>query len=330
VSRDPGVDTIGLVIPAAAGEERLSCAPMARVALLSLVVVVACRAKNTAPAPVPAPAPAARVAARAEWPATLTDDLSEISIARRRGDEPLRAAQLSKRGTTWVMTEPFTGAADPDAMASLLFALRIPAGRPAAGPSPADAGRVAFDLKLTAADGGQREVRTFQVPLGSPVIAEVEGVGTFVVSAAELANAIPDPSDFAPAGLWTDAPRPLTRLMVRGPKSYELTLDGGAWLAREPTRPEVELEDVPGIIVGREATGHYRAPLQALGLAPPRAVATLCAGSQCREFRFGTAEYEGRTGWFAAAPGADPIAIHPPDWDLIVNGPFPKAKPKKR
>ncbi|MGA9524124.1 MAG: hypothetical protein WBV82_21870 [Myxococcaceae bacterium] len=43
---------------------------------------------------------------------------------------------------------------------------------------------------------------------------------------------------------------------------------------------------------------------------------------ECREFRFSRIKVDGVEHLYAVGPDADPIEMHAPDWNLLVNGPF--------
>lgn len=291
-----------------------------------LVLVLGCR-QGAAPPVVAVQVPDAQVRPSApRWPAGLTDELTSLVVARTRGEEPRRETRLAlEPDAGWRALSPHRGEADLDALKTLAVTLKEPLVRSAGAPLPADA-REAFRLELGHADGGATTLRTFQVPLGEPVPVELSGVGTFTLDPAVFATGLPDPTDYLSTGLWVSAPKPLTRLTVKGRRSYQLDFDGKAWRSTPKASPAIELEDVVGVFLGREATEHPSAPPSALGLDTPAAVATLCAGVTCREFHFGTATVNGVEGFYAGGPDADPIAIHPNDWALVVDGPFPRKR----
>src|SRR5207302_1408886 len=107
---------------------------------------------------------------------------------------------------------------------------------------------------------------------------------------------------------------------------FEVEGHGEDWHLVAPKKPTVfDLDDFPGVIIGRQAISHSdeKNPA-ALGLDPPLAVATLCAGDppECRDFRFGKVEAKGVTHYYAQAPDSDPVELRDNDWKLIVDGPF--------
>ncbi|MBX7098418.1 MAG: hypothetical protein K1X89_11945 [Myxococcaceae bacterium] len=293
---------------------------------LWLVASLGCRQGAAPVAAVPQVADAALAPSPPRWPVGLTEGLTSLVVARTRGDEPRRETRLSlEPDAGWRALSPHRGEADLDALKTLALTLKEPQVRSAGEPLPADA-KEAFRLELGYADGGTTTLRTFQVALGAPVPVEVSQVGTFALDPAVFATGLPDPTDYLSTGLWVSAPKELTRLTVKGRRSYQLDFDGKAWRSSPKASPAIELEDVVGVFLGREATEHPSAPPSALGLDTPAAVATLCAGATCREFHFGTAKVDGVEGFYAGGPDADPIAIHPNDWALVVDGPFPRKR----
>src|SRR2546428_7262851 len=100
------------------------------------------------------------------------------------------------------MHPPLGGEADPDSVGRLEFVLK-PRGVLGPRPPPHEKTEpISFQIDLTQKSGRAFHITTFQAPLNAPIPVYVEGVGDFLVSPVEFGNKIPDPNDFAPAGLW--------------------------------------------------------------------------------------------------------------------------------
>jgi hypothetical protein len=152
----------------------------------------------------------------------------------------------------------------------------------------------------------------------------LQGVSDFLVSPIEFSNKIPDPSDFLAASLWATTAGTGATLSVTGRVSYKLKAVGPEeWVSEDGRKGEHDLEDVAGGIVGKAAVSHPQpGPLSRFGLDAPAAVATLCIKAECREFKFGSVEKDGRTVRYAVGPDQDPIELSDPAWLLVVDGPF--------
>ncbi len=251
------------------------------------------------------------------WPTDLTRDWTGLTVKRNVPGKAARTAQL-KLGPdgVWKVVGPWRGDADVDAIARLKVALEAPQLIDAA-PKPSTP---ALEIQLR--QGARvRKVVTQAAGLNQPIRVSVDGK-SFVVSPVELAVKLPDPEDFAPPGLWVAAKDTAISIEVKGPTTYKLVGKGEDWKTADGREPNHDLDDVVGVIVGRQATGHPPpGKLEPLGLAPPMATARLCTEKQCRDFAFGT-----RAGrYYAVGPDADPIEIRDNDWKLLVEGPFKKA-----
>jgi len=256
------------------------------------------------------------LAAAPTWPADLVEGLLRIEARRTEPDGGARTSRLTRRDDgLWYLEVPRRGEADPDALARLSLALTAPQilwARATPGPFPGDQ-----QLWLSRADGGTTHVGLERLPPGQPVRVVVEGLGEFLVSAVELPLKLPDPDDFLPAGLWVSAHKGASAIEVKTSKrTYRIEGRGEDWkMVRGKAGPH-DLDDVPGVLTGRQACGHPEADA-GTGLDRPDAVATLCAGAICREFRFG--HFGGR--YFAQGPDADPIELRDNDWRRVVEGP---------
>ncbi len=221
------------------------------------------------------------------------------------------------------MQSPRRGEADPNALDRLALALEAPqlVAPRAAPPTP-----VEFDVRLEAKDGKVTHVVTHQAPLGAPVPVSIDGVGDFLVSPVEFSTQLPDPADFLPTGLWVTAGPTVTSLQVKGAASYRLVGGPSDWKSADGKASRLDFDDFPGVIVGRMVIGFPTEAPAALGLAPPAAVATLCAGAQCRDFQVGRVVEGPRTRYFAQAPDADPVELRASDGRKLLEGPWPRAK----
>lgn len=304
---------------------------------VALIALVGCSKKPVEPAAIDAGRDAGLSPREVKWPTDVTADVHAITIHRYRGEEPARMAKLERgEGGLWRMTSPFRGEADPDAVAALLFAVRAPQVTRAAraGIIGKDALPTAFDIDF----GDGNRIATYQVPLGAEVPVQLFGFGStgvnygqFLVAPTEFAQKIPDPSDFAPPGLWVSAAQTATSLEVSGPAKYRLVREGDEWKALGDKRKSVyDLEDFAGVITGRTAIDHKPASaIPELGLDKPIATAKLCTNAstdggtgECREFRFSRVRGKDGEHLYGIGPDSDPIEMHAPDWTLLVNGPF--------
>lgn len=229
------------------------------------------------------------------WPPDLIEGVSRIRIQRWRGEEPARAATLV-RGPAgpWMIESPRRGEADPDGITRLMVSLQSPRLISAApiGRIRANMAR-AFLLEL-----GPRQVTIFQAPLGREVPVRISGVGDFLVDPTEIATKVPDPDELLPPGLWVSAQGKLTSVEVAGKSAG--------------------LNEVGGLITDRMAADHPElGPPGDFGLEKPAATVRACAGRDCREFKFGSVERQGRRRYFAQGPGADPIELRDNDWKLL-------------
>ncbi len=284
-------------------------ATMSKTILAAALAMVACK---------PAAPPA--------WPANLVVDLQALSISRWRGDEPPRTLQAARtKSGVWRTEAPRRGEADPDAIDKLLFVLAKPAiisARPE-GKSKADEA-VSFEIALVKSDGTKRRLTVLRAALGQPVPVRLEGAGEFLISPVEFANKIPDPSEFLPPSLWPTEAGAGATLVVKGRVDYSLRgISAEDWVSVDGRKAAHDLDDVVGVIIGRQAVSHPEAaPLSAFGLDKPVAVATMCIKGDCREFKFGSTEREGKTTRYAVGPDQDPIEISDQSWRLLVDGPF--------
>jgi len=277
------------------------------------------------PGPMVGPAVAATGGgAGAVWPRGLTDSLVRVELTRtRRGEAPRSARVARDKDGVWVMEAPRRGEADPNALDRLAIALEapqlVPSGKTAPGP-------VEFDFKLTSKSGKTTRLVTRQTPLGDPVPVTIEGVGDFTVSPVEVSTKLPDPSDFLPTGLWVTAGPAATSLEVKGSTSYRLVGGPTHWRSADRRPSRFELDDFPGVLVGRMVVGYPEGGLKALGLDPPVAIATLCAKERCRDFKLGRVDEGPVTRYYAVAPDADPVELRTSDGKKLNEGPWPKGR----
>lgn len=252
------------------------------------------------------------------WPKDLTQGWTALTVKRTVPGEPLRVARL-KLGDDglWKMLAPFRGDADIDAIGRLKVALEAPQLVTVALPPAA----TSFEIELQ--QGARvRRVVTRVAALNQPIWVTVDA-RPFVVSPVEFSIKLPDPSDFVPPGLWVAVRNEAISIEVQGRSNYKLVGHGEAWKTADGSVPNHDLEDVVGVIVGRQALGHPSGTdLKALGLDPPAATAKLCTAKACREFKFGTAK--GR--YYALGPEADPLELRDNDWKLLVDGPFKQVR----
>ncbi len=283
--------------------------PMARWWLLVLASCGACEKRAKAP-------PA--------WPPALLGDVQAVAIQRWRGDEaPRRTLVRREANGIWRVESPRRGEADPDAITRLFFALQNPQVLSSTASPREGTAKPSFIIELVAASGRGRRVTIFQAPLGNPLRVRIDGAAEYTVAPVEFAGKVPDPDDLLPPALWPSAEGKETRLSVEGPARYVLHKEpGGEWASDDGRKLLVDLEDVPGVITGRQAVDHPAGTPSSLGLDPPLAVATLCAGSDCRKFPFGKAESGGRPRYFASGPDMDPLEFRDDAWNLLVEGPF--------
>lgn len=249
----------------------------------------------------------------ASWPKDLTTGWTALTVKRTVPGQPPRVAQLKRDADgTWKVLSPWKGDADLLAVGRLQLALEAPQLLE----TELSPGSTAFEIELR--QGKRvRKVTTQAAALNAAVRVTVDGT-LFTVSPVELAIKLPDPDDFAPPGLWVAAKDEAISIDVKGPATYRLVGKGEDWKATDGRVPNRDLDDVIGVIVGRQAIGHPGTDLAALGLARPVATATLCTAKGCRAFKFGRAN--GR--FYAVGPGADPLELRDNDWSVLVEGPF--------
>ncbi len=244
------------------------------------------------------------------WPKDLTTGWTAITVRRTVPNEPERLAKLELGADgVWRMTAPFRGDADVDAIARLKVALEAP--QLAGAKLPPTPESFAIELRQ---GKNVRRVATHLAGLNQPIAVTVDGA-SFVISPVEFATKLPDPGDFAPPGLWVAARNDAISIEVKGRSNYKLIGRGEDWKVADGGVPNHDLDDVVGVIVGRQASGH---PSATLKLDPPAALATLCTAKECRDFKFATAN--GR--YYALAPGADWLELRDNDWKLLVEGPL--------
>lgn len=286
-----------------------------RVLLPTLCLLAACTRTPARVADAGAPKPPVA------WPADLMKGVVRIELSAPRPGGAAETASLERRADgIWWMTSPHPGEADPDSIDRLTFALAPPQLAPPAGP----AGEVRFDIRLLRADGTQSRVTTYQAPLGQPVRVVIAGAGEFWVSPVEFPTKLPAPFEFASAGLWVSARHDASSLEVRsGALTYALTGRGKNWQLVGGRKSIIDLDNFVGAFVGRQAIGHaFAKDAAALGLDPPRATATLCAGAVCKAFRLGSVTQGGVTRYYGQAPDSDPVELRDTEWNLVVNGPY--------
>jgi hypothetical protein len=291
---------------------------MTRVLALWCVVLSACRAPvvEAVDAGRAAPAPVKAVEPTAAWPAGLVDDLTAIEVRHLDADGGTRSCRLELGADgLWLLRAPRRGEADPDAIARLRLALAEPQLlAPAPNPPPL---RADVEVRLAHADGGTRHVSVDLPPPGQPVDVAIDGVGRFRVSGVEMATRLPDPDDFLPPGLWVSAHHDASSVEVKiGKRVYRLEGHGEDWKVVKGKAGKKDLDEVAGVITGRQAAGHPEADAET-GLDAPDFLATLCAAAVCRTFRFGHAG--GR--YYAQGPDADPIELRDNDWKRVLEGP---------
>ena len=250
------------------------------------------------------------------WPPSLFEGLVSVDVRRVDADGGVRTARVEQtEGGLWLITAPRRGEADPLALSRLKLGLNEPQVQGARGGTPKL--RVDAEYWLHHLDGGTDHVQVELPVPGQTVQVAIENVGQFTVSGVELPTRLPDPEDFLPPGLWVSAQYTARSIEVRaGKRVYRLEGEGEDWKAVKGRVGKHDLDDVVGVIVGRQAAGHP-ATGTPLGLDPPDAVATLCAGTVCRAFRFGHAGAH----FYAQGPDADPIELRDNDWKLLVAGP---------
>jgi|GEM_PF-2802789 len=248
------------------------------------------------------------------WPADLTTGWTAITVTRTEAGQKPRTAKLTldSKGV-WKVTAPSRGDADVLSVGRLALALKQPL-LVTGTPKP---GKTAFEIELRQGKRA-RKVVTQQAALDQPIRVTVDGK-VFAVDPVELSTKLPDPDDFAPPGLWVAAKDEAISIEVKGPANYSLIGKGEDWRSADGRAAVHGLDDVVGVIVGRQVVGHpIAAKPEALGLVPPLATAKLCTATECREFKFGT---EGGK-YFAVAPGSDPLELRDSDWKLLVDGPY--------
>ncbi len=247
------------------------------------------------------------------WPADLTTGWTAITVTRTEVGQKPRTAKLVLDKGVWKITQPLRGDADVLSLGRLALALKQPV-LVTATPKP---GKPAFEIELR--QGKRvRKVVTSQAALDQPIRVTVDGKA-FAVDPVELSTKLPDPDDFAPPGLWVAAKDDAISIEVKGPANYALVGKGEDWKAADGMAATHDLDDVVGVIVGRQVVGHPVASNpETLGLDPPLATAKLCTARECRTFKFGT---EGGK-YYAVAPDSDPLQLRDGDWKLLVDGPF--------
>jgi hypothetical protein len=259
----------------------------------------------------------------AAWPAKLTAGLVRVDVERTRAGEAKRSARVVRgEGGVWRMEAPRRGEADPSGVDRLTIALESP--QLVLPPKPSQA-PIEFDFKLVSPGGRVTHLVTRQAPLGEPIPVTIEGVGDFTVSPVEFSNKLPDPADFLPPGLWVAAGATASRLEVKGGASYRLVGGPADWKSADGQASRFELDDFPGVLTGRMVVGFPSGSLASLGLDPPWAVATLCAGKRCRDFKLGRVTEGAVTRYYAVGPDADPVELRTSDGKKLTEGPWPKS-----
>ncbi len=292
------------------------------IAATAVLSLLACTEKPKAP-PRPPPPTEQRAGAVPQWPGAMVVDWKQVAIAR---EARLTTAELV--GGVWRLGPPRQGDADPDAIDRLKLALTSPqilSATFAENPPPRfpPTGPVAgTQIRIKNSTGKTWDLFLPRVPLGAAVVAQVAGVGDFTVSPVEMSNKIPDPEDFLTPGLWTAANKKEISVEVKGPVNYRVEGQGEEWKVVKGKKPRRDVEDVAGVITGRQASGHPTGDAKSLGLDPPTATARLCTKDECREFVFGSAATDAGVGYFARAPDSEPLELRESDWHLLVNGPF--------
>lgn len=261
----------------------------------------------------------------ATWPNDLLENLTEITLQRFQGSEPVRRRRVFRNphGVWWIES-PRRGEADPDTVGRLLFALKAPLLATQPSDRAQSDERIAFVIDLRNAEGGLTQVKVFSAPLGEPIRVNVQNSGDFWVDPVEFGTKVPDPDELLPAGLWISAHQKTLSLKVTGPVNYALHVtDGGTWVSDDGRNASADLGDFPAMITTRQAVDHPEpTSLQSLGLEPPIATAELCDRVGCRAFRFGKVDANGRTRYFAQGPDEDPLEMRDEAWRLVVEGPF--------
>lgn len=260
-------------------------------------------------------------AVRPVWPADLMSEVVALRVQRGEAVSSLRFDDAAG----WQMDVPFRGEADPDAVDRLRFVLHEPLFVEG---TPLTAGPPDFQFELKKRSGQTVRLLTWPAALGAPIAVRVEGIGDFVVSPVEFGPKLPEPERFVPPALWVAARQGACRMTVRpGPgargSAYELAGSGEDWhVVRGNKGSKRELDDLVGVIIGRQIIGHSKRPPEELGLARPTAVATLClTDGGCREFRFGSAKDGATVRYYAQGPDSDPAELRDNDWKLLVSGP---------
>lgn len=248
------------------------------------------------------------------WPKDLTTGWTAVTVKKSAPGKAPRTTRLELGADgVWKVVSPWNGDADVLAIGRLRLALEAPQVMGTA-PKP---GSIGFEIELR--QGKRvRKVTTNVAELNAPIRITVDGKA-YGVSPVELSIKLPDPDDFAPSGLWVAAKDDAISIEVKGPATYALTGRGEDWKAVDGRAETHDLDDVVGVIVGRQVIGHPSGTdLAALGLTEPVATAKVCTAKSCRLFKFGSAAGH----CYAIGPDADPLELRDTDWKLLVDGPF--------
>jgi hypothetical protein len=248
------------------------------------------------------------------WPGDLTEHWSRIALTRAGN---LAVVELT--GEQWRLAAGHHGDADPDTVDRLTLALTHPQVLAARPVPAAPLSALIWELQLTTTTGKTWNLSASRPSLTTPVVVRIAGVGEFTVAAVEMANQVPVPEEFLTPGLWTQAKNQARRFTLkRGPVTYSLVGALDEWHLADGGVSKRELDDFPGIIVGRQAIGHPSGSLKELGLDPPLAEAELCVASgECRTFLLGKVGDHR----YAVGPDSEPLELRASDFDLLLNGP---------
>jgi hypothetical protein len=230
-------------------------------------------------------------------------------------------AQLQRASDgTWLATAPHQGEGDPRAINALIHALQQPQLTSSARGGTQGAVSTTVILEGKA---GHHTVEVETVPLGAQVPLVVDGHARFLGSPVELSTKIPGPDDMVANALWMSAEHRDTLLTVTGPRRYTVRRTGPEGFESSPSAtPGLDLEDFVGAITGRQVIAFPPpgTPSQ-FGLDAPVCTAELCAGAECRTFRFGQHTDKGVRRAYAQAPGVDVAEVRSEVLELLLKGP---------